>query len=448
MKSGSLRLRLLVAAAISVVFALSVAGMGMILLFQRHVEQRIERELQSHLLQLAAGIDVGRDGQVRVTRDLADPRFNLPLSGLYWQIDLKGVDIARSRSLWDEKLAVPTPPQDTAEVHVHRLQGPGGVDLFSQERLVIVPVNGQEQPLVLTAGVDHGEIDHAVTAFSKEIVISLVVLGLALIAAAWFQVNIGLKPLAVIRQRVERIRAGNETRLEGIFPDEVQPLISEINSLLAAGEQQLVKARQRAGDLAHGLKTPLTVLGALARDIKSAGLDGQARDIEAIAGQMRQHVERELVRARLASGRASVLTPLKPAVERLVATIGKTPEGAAVAWSIGVPEGAIIAAERDDLTELLGNLLENAAKWARSQVAVDFDRNTLTVGDDGPGIAEGDLARVLQRGSKLDEKTPGSGLGLAIAHDIAELYGLALELGRSKLGGLEIRISPGSPAAA
>lgn len=446
MRSGSLRLRLLLAAAISVVVALSLAGTGMVLLFQNHVEERIERELQSHLLQLAASLEFTPDGALIVTRELADPRFNRPLSGLYWQIDIGGADVARSRSLWDEKLAVPTPPANAEDVHVHLLPGPGGIQLFSQERLVTIRSGDKDVAMVLTAGIDHGEIDSAVKAFTEEIIISLTLLAIALIAAAWFQVSVGLKPLAMIRNRLEHIRSGTATRLDGAFPDELQPLVSELNGLIANREQQLLRARHRAGDLAHGLKTPLTVLGAISRDIRAAGLNAQSRDIDALSGQMQHHVERELARARLASGHASVLTPVRPAVERLVSTIAKTAPGDSVSWVIGVPEDASIALDRDDLIELLGNLLENAAKWARSEVRVDFSDGTLTIADDGPGVAEADVERILERGMKLDEKTPGSGLGLAIVRDIVELYGLILELGRSKLGGLEIRISPGIAA--
>jgi len=440
MKTGSLRLRLLLAAAVSIALALGLAGFGLTVLFERYVERRVERELQDHLLQLAAGVTIAGDGKISVAHPLADPRFNEPFSGLYWQVDAQGKDTARSRSLWDEKLDISTPPIGPRDVNLHRIKGPGGADLFAEERYAVVTVKGKERPLVITVGLDEREVDEAVTAFSHDLMFSLALLGAALIAAAWIQVSIGLKPLELLRQSLERVRAGSMSRLEGAFPSEVQPLAAELNELLAAREDELLRARQRAGDLAHGLKTPLTVLSAISRDVASAGLAAQARDVETQTEHMRRHVERELARARLASGHAVALTPVRPTLERLIEAIKRAPRGDDLTWRIDVPPQVEAAIERGDLIELLGNLLDNARKWARSTVEMRLAGDALIIGDDGPGVPRGKTALVLERGARLDEAAQGSGLGLAIVRDIAESYGLTVSLDRSPLGGLEVQI--------
>jgi signal transduction histidine kinase len=440
MKSGSLRLRLLLAAAVSIALALGLAGFGLTILFQRYVERRVAQELSDHLLQLAAGIQVASDSKITVAHELADPRFNQPFSGLYWQVDANGTDIARSRSLWDEKLDMPSPPKGFEDVHLHRITGPGGASLFAEERYAVVTVDGKEQPLVITVGLDEEEIEEAVTAFSRDLMLSLAVLGVALIAAAWLQVSIGLRPLELLRTSLERVRSGAAARLEGTFPSEVQPLAAEVNGLLAARDDELLRARQRAGDLAHGLKTPLTVLSAISRDVASAGLIAQARDVEAQTEHMRRHIERELARARLASGHASALTPVRMTLERLIEAIKRAPRGEDLVWMVNVPAGTQAAIERGDLTELLGNLLDNARKWARTRVEICLQDDALVIGDDGPGVPRGKTAHVLERGTRLDEATQGSGLGLAIVRDIAETYGLSVSLARSPLGGLEVTI--------
>src|SRR5207248_1271657 len=257
--------------------------------------------------------------------DLADPRFSQPLSGLYWQIDADGKDVARSRSLWDEHLTVPTPPPGPADVHTHLLQGPAGVELFAAERLAYVDIGGKQQPLVLTVGLDRREITKTVGAFSRDLIASLAVLGAALVIAAWLQVSIGLRPLELIRGRLEAVRSGVARRLDGNFPLEVQPLADEVNGLLAAQEQQLVKARRRAGDLAHGLKTPITILGSIARELRRSGATRAAADVEEQVAALELHVERELARARMATGQGKPQAVLKPLLDRIIAAMKRLP---------------------------------------------------------------------------------------------------------------------------
>jgi signal transduction histidine kinase len=444
MSGKSLRLRLLLAAAISIAVALGIAGLGLVLLFERYVERRVEEELKSHLLQLAAAIKVS-DGRIVVSRELADPRFSRPLSGLYWQIDADGTHVARSRSLWDEQLEVPTPPTGPEEVHIHLLHGPEGSELFSQERVAIVTIDGKDKPLVLTAGLDKKEIEETVSAFRRDLILSLSLLGAVLVLAAWAQVTVGLKPLKVLRARLERVRAGVKPRLEGDFPSEVQPLADEVNGLLTAQEQQLERARRRAGDLAHGLKTPITILATIARELRRTGSQRMADDIEEQIGALSTHVERELARTRIATGRGNVMVPLKPTLERVLKVIKQLPEAGRLTWDCSCDAKTLIAMDSVDLTELLGNLLDNARKWASKCVAITCEAqenaSVLRIDDDGPGVPSDKLIEISQPGRRLDEARQGSGLGLAIVADLAEAYGFQVKYGPSPIGGLQVSVS-------
>ena len=198
------------------------------------------------------------------------------------------------------------------------------------------------------------------------------------------------------------------------FPDEVGPLVSELNNVLDMRDASLERARRRAGDLAHGLKTPLTILTAIARGLRREGRVHQAEDIDEQAAAMERHVERALARARLSSGKGHMAAALRPAAERVTAALARMPEAEALTFDISVPPEATVPIEQGDLTELLGNLLDNARKWARTTVRVSFAENVLTVEDDGPGVAEDELRRIAERGPRLDETKPGSGLGLSI----------------------------------
>jgi signal transduction histidine kinase len=337
--------------------------------------------------------------------------------------------------LWDEGLTLPN-----AGIDRGIMEGPSGLPLFFIRRQITIDANGKELPITVFVAVDKAEIDAPIGDFRWQILWSLGVIGAALMAASWVQVLVGLSPLKRLRSLLSDMRRGETKRLEGSFPIEVAPLAGELNALLDAQEKTLERARSRAGDLAHGLKTPLTVLSAIARDVGLAGLKKEAAEIEEQAELMRLHVERQLARARLASGRTAAATPLKEAADRVVAAMRRSPRGDVIDWINVIPTDARAAIEKQDLIELFGNLLDNARKWAKSKVALSLVNHTLVVEDDGPGVPHADLELIGERGRRLDEKMQGSGLGLAIVRDIADIYGLGFGLSRSKLGGLRVAI--------
>ncbi len=443
MKRGSLRLRLLLAGAVSVLAALTLSAMGLQVLFERHVERRVEAELGVYLDQIIAGLDRRADGALIVSRAPADPRFGKPLSGLYWQIRSdKG--LLRSRSLWDEVLVLPPDELVDGAVHRHRIDGPHGAALIALERSVALPARLGGGTVRAVVAIDATTVASATRSFTTDLLPYIAVIAVFLIAASYAQVAIGLRPLAVVRKRLASIREGNIHRLGETFPDEIRPLAAEVDALLEARDSQIEMARARAGDLAHGLKTPLQVLVGDVERLRTKGEASIAAEIEQVATAMRRHVDRELARARMASGGPDARARIAEVVDRVVAVVARTPAGARVEWSVDIPTDMVARIDPDDFAEAIGNLVENAARHARSRVSIQAREAaglmTLMVVDDGPGIPPERLEQALLRGGQLDTSGDGAGLGLSIVSDIAEAWGGGLEL-RNGTSGLEARFS-------
>ena len=246
------------------------------------------------------------------------------------------------------------------------------------------------------------------------------------------------RPLAALRQGVEQVRIGTSTRLADNVPQEVAPLVQEVNGLVEAREKQLERARQQASNLAHGLKTPLAVMTSIADSLRVDGRHKEAADIKQAASQMRDLVERELARSRMTDGNASYRSNLLQVTQRVVETIRRAPRGDELRWRIDVPVDSHIAIDPTDLTEMMGCLLDNCRKHATNLVRVTYDNKTLVVEDDGPGVSDDQLSSILQRGVRLDSTKPGSGLGLSIVNDLAEVYKFDLHVSRGALGGLQV----------
>lgn len=442
MNGGSLRLRLFLAGALSIVAALALAALGLVLLFERHVERRIESELGVYLDQIIANLDRDTDGALVVADVLADPRFDQPLSGLYWQVQA-GDAVLRSRSLWDGDLSLPGDELADSVVHRHRIIGPAGAELLAVERSVRLPARLGNASIRAAVAIDAREITAATRAFAADLLPYLAVIAAVLIAAAYAQVTFGLSPLATIRKRLTGIREGNATRLGTAFPKEVQPLAAEVDALLEAREHEAERARARAADLAHGLKTPLQVLTGDVERLRQKGEADIAADIEQVATAMRRHVERELARARMKSAAAPARTRVREVIDRVLAVMMRTPDGARLAWTVECSPQLLARIDVDDLAEAIGNLLDNAARHAQGAVRIEAraegKRAKLLISDDGPGIPPERMSEVLARGGRLDEVGTGAGLGLAIVQEIADAWGGRLEL-RSDGAGLQVEL--------
>ncbi|MFA5902020.1 MAG: HAMP domain-containing sensor histidine kinase [Hyphomicrobium sp.] len=432
MSLGSLRLRLLLGAAGFVVAALIVAAVGLTFLFERHVGRWINGELAAHVDQLIAGIDETATGELVVARLPGDPRFQRPLSGLYWEVNVEPEGpLLRSRSLWDYEIPLPAETHVDDALHTYTVPGPDGKPLHLVQRRIALPARLGAKTAGVAVAIDRAALDAAVRSFASALIPLLLVLGVLITAAAWAQVSIGLRPLAAMRRKLAEIASGQSPRLGGGFPDEVLPLAHEIDSLLEARERQVEKARTRAADLAHGLKTPLQLLSDDAQRLKAQGETDLADDIEHIANAMRQHVERELARARTGATGGAGAANIEAVAQRVVRVIERTPDGQRLAWQVDVPGGLLARIDPEDLTEALGNLVENASRHARSSVVIRGRPHdgavVVSVIDDGAGIPPARAQEALRRGGRLD--TSGSaGLGLAIVGDIAEAWGATLSI--------------------
>jgi signal transduction histidine kinase len=443
MKSGSLRLRLILSSAIAISLALAVAGAIFYAQFQKHVERLALNDFDAYFQQLASGFTFDEEGRLEVENELTDPRFSRQYGGMYWQVDQDDGTQLRSRSLWDTTLDLPTPPAKKDADHVHILNGPDGAELFAvQRRIQIEKPSGQPISTIVTIAVDRRNISNAISAFSSDIIKGFSLLYVMLMLSALGQILLGLSPLAAIKDAIANIRDGSQRRMVGEFPTELNPLVGEINNLMESRDIQLDRARQRAGNLAHGLKTPLTVMDAIANDLKPTNIRKASKEITNTTRDMRNLIERELMRARMSTQNANNAVVLHPIVERIVGTFKKTGRDNPKVWSMNIAKDASVSIDADDLTEILGNLLDNARLHAKSRIHTSFLDGTLAVEDDGAGVPDAKLAEIFKRGLRLDEKKPGSGLGLAIVQDIADAYGADISASRSSLGGLKISISP------
>ncbi len=461
--ASSLKGRLLLLATAVLATGLTIFAWQLSTLFRQHVERKARAELELQLEQLIVALQRQPDGSFGTNALLPDPRFMRPLSGLYWQVnDADGHVLARSRSLWDAILPAPG-RQSPDGVSWLETEGPAGERLLVLARHVRVPAsllnaassggkahagdvdaNG-DVPLLFMVARDRAELERAAAAFNRELAISLGVLAAVLLLALAAQAWLGLKPLAALRRQVAEIRHGRRSRLDAPAAAEIDALVEELNVLLAQQRRHMEQARARAGNLAHGLKTPLAALMAVARDLVEAGRESEARAVLEQVMLLRRQVEHELSRARVRGGRGTqAATPLEPAVRRLLKTVRRLQGNDRLAWEVDVSPALLVRMEEGDLLELLGNLVDNAAKWARQRVRVraviDDGDIALMVEDDGPGVPAHECERILQRGVRLDENVPGSGIGLSIVQEIVEAYGGRILLGESALGGLAVTV--------
>ncbi len=443
MRAGSLRLRLILGGALAVLAALVVAWLAMTWLFERHIERRETQELTRVALNLVGALAVDPAGKPMVAAPPTDPRLATPAGGLYWQVSTPA-GVVRSRSLWDQ--ALKPPASAVGEAWRTRIAaGPFDDRILLVERLV-QPDHAGPTVLVQVAS-EEKTLREARSEFGRDLAIFLVGLWAVLSAAATAQVVLGLSPLTRIRADLARLRGSPSARLADDHPREIAPLIGAINDLAQAREADLARARRRAGDLAHSLKTPLAALSAQSRRARAEGAtdaaDGLDRAIEAMAAAL----EAELARARAAAARETLIhaeaAPLA-VVERLVAVVERTAEGERLIFDVEIDPTLRAPVSEDVLTEMLGALIENAARFARRQVRISgasIDGGVaLSIDDDGPGMDEGRAEAALMRGGRLDEAGPGHGLGLAIVSDLIEASAGTLSLGRSDLGGLAVSL--------
>ena len=449
---GSLRLRLLAGTLAWMLLTIALAGWGLRALFQDHITQQLQTQLVMQLNHLSGAVDWAPDGRVSLAPMGADARLGQPLSGLYWQIDRLGpqpqVGVARSRSLWDQTLTIPA-SQDAAQGERVLVQCDAlGHDLVAVARTLQLP-DDDAPPLRLVVAADKALVAEPIQRFTHMLLLALGMLGLGLAAAVAMQLHLALRPLQLLRARLADVRGGQAAQLAGRFPQELQPLVNEFNHVLAENADMVQRARTQAGNLAHAVHTPLTILANAA--------DGQAtplaRLVQEQVASARRQVDYHLARARAAAAvRATGLaTPVLEPLRALLRTMARLHGARGLSFELA--DGAqdlAFRGETQDLYEMLGNLMDNAGKWARTRVVVDVRREgqqlCFTVDDDGPGIPEEQRQRMFERGVQLDERRTGSGLGLDIVRALADSYGGSVQALASPLGGARLVLR--LPAAA
>lgn len=433
----SLRLRLLLGAAAAIAAALFVSWIALVLLFERHIQRNTEDDLIRHGQQLISKLTFVPDGVTVDAEAPGDQRFNQPASGVYWQVT-RGDIYARSRSLWDNSLALPT-EVDGSKWHHRRTEGP-----FDQRVLEIsrkVQRSGEAAPALVQVAINERDLLDARSEFAREIGLFLVLLWATLSTAAWLQVRIGLSPLKVIEGSIGEMKSSPASRLDvGRFATEVSPLADQINELADAREGDLRAASERAANLAHALKTPLSAMRALSRRVRAEGNTDLADGLESSIQAATDTVERELSRARTAASQDRGPTPARPSLERLISVLRRTERGGRVTFDLAVPADIKLPISQDQLLELAGPVLENAVRFAAATVRVTAAQRLLVIEDDGPGLGTAERDQVILRGQRADERPGGHGLGLSIAHDLAQATDGSMELETSDLGGLRVRV--------
>ncbi|MBO0751237.1 MAG: sensor histidine kinase [Bradyrhizobiaceae bacterium] len=450
MRANSLALRLFLSATAWTAGCLVATGIILSSIYHASQERSFDRRLDVSLRTLIADVaapdpSTGGSG----TPTLGEPRFELPLSGWYWQItalDGGKPEVRGSRSLWDTKL--PRLRDEDATISADGTRHGYTADVEDQRLRVIervVDLGDEGRYLIAVAG-DTAELEDEIRVFDHALLATFGTLTAVLLVITMFQVRFGLAPLQRISDALAAVRSGTAERLEGQFPDEIAPLARETNALIDANREIVERARTHVGNLAHALKTPLSVIvnEAAGRD------DPLAAKVTEQANIMRDQVTRHLERARLAAGLKVVgsVTNVVPVMAALIRTMEKIHQGRGITIDLYAPAEVRFRGEQQDLEEMVGNLVDNACKWAQMRVSIEVvaERRDgvraarVIIDDDGPGLSPAQRDEVARRGRRLDQTKPGSGLGLSIVLELAGLYGGSLQLGNAPIGGLRAEL--------
>ena len=447
LSARSIASRLFLSAAFWSILILALAGLGLSALNKQWTEANFDDQLGVYLKALVANIAApNEEGKTSAPAAIA-PQFELAYSGWYWQItrtDVNPPEMRASKSLFATQLPqLPAVGKDPGAILSGYVVGPGGHEVRMIQRQIDA---GEDGRFLVQVAANADVIQAQERSFEYALAATFLTLALALIGSTALAVRFGLRPLRVLREGVAAIRRGEAERIAGEFPQDVAPLAAEVNQLIDANREIVERARTQVGNLAHALKTPLSVLMNEA-DSESPSLKEKVREQAEI---MRRQVSFYLDRAR-AAARARTFgaaTEVKPVVDGLVRTYEKLHGDRALTFDVELQPGLKFRGEAQDLTDLIGNLLDNAGKWARERVSIHAARAATAenkdaarfliaeIDDDGPGLDTSARAAALERGKRLDESRPGSGLGLSIVVELASIYGGSLQLDQSPLGGL------------
>ncbi len=449
-KVRSLAFRLFLASAGWSIVLLLIGALVLSNLYRDKVQNSFEKTLTLYLENLIAKVDWRDDGTIFDVSPMTDPRFDTILSGWYWQIteldSEEGVQFA-SRSLSMDTLAIPLRQSTLHESGTTIQAGPKGENL--QLTWNIIRLGDADTSYLFAVAGNLGDIEQETGSFRRSVISALSILGLALMITTFFQVRYGLQPLRNMVSQISSIRAGQTSRLDGDFPSEVEPLAAELNELISSNTSIIERARTHVGNLAHALKTPLSIISNEGRQLNSQAGSKIVEQADLMLTQITHHLDRARV-----AGQANVIgavTDVLPTAEAIKRTMERLHIGKNLTMTLSCPKSARFAGEKQDLEEILGNLVENACKWANNRVEISIELAPslepspteylhIIVDDDGSGLSAVERDAMLRRGTRFDETKPGSGLGLSIVAELIDLYKGNLVLASAPLGGLRVEL--------
>ncbi|MBR9876022.1 MAG: GHKL domain-containing protein [Vibrionaceae bacterium] len=428
LKRLSIKSRLVLAAVVWLTAMILAAGVTIPTQVYNYMVDDTRSQLSVFMDEIAAQLEVDKNGHLSLAAQLSDPRFSRPYSGLYWSASTK-THLERSRSLWDKRIEYKELDKDA--------YGARDEKLITLEKVLYLPdYNG---PIHVVVGIDEAPIKNTLQTLIGQLWLILGLLFAGVLTVILVQIAWSLSPLTKLQKELAELKSRNKTSLEETYPKEISPLISDLNALLFHYQELLERARNHAGNLSHALKTPLSVLK---NEVRTLDTNAQSRLDEPL-NQIQSHIDYHLGRARMAGAMNILSVKANPAerVDAISMAFDKVYAQRDITLVSELDSELNVAVEKSDLDEMLGNLLENSYKWANQMIRVhsthDKENIRLIIEDDGPGIPKEQLERVTQRGFRLDEETPGSGLGLNIVSEMAHSYRGQLELEASKMGGLK-----------
>jgi signal transduction histidine kinase len=443
----SLTFRVIAFSTIWAIVALIVVSTIISALYRQTSERGFSSLLSAHLFNLISSVSVSDDGFLTGNVNLGDLQFSIPGSGWYWSVEPVSDEVKGQLNSLSMTQAIPSPSATNEPFNAdfqrnYRTKGVEGEEVEVLESEIVLDTQNRIARFRVMG--NRSELEREIEAFDRRLYSYLAIFGIGMVAINAFVILWGLRPLNLVREALAHVREGTAKRLDGKFPAEIEPLASETNALIENNKRIVERARTQVGNLAHSLKTPLAVLQNEGRAI--GGTKGEL--IVNQASAMREQLDYYLQRARIAAQRDSVVyrTPVGPILRRMARVMEKLNPNVQISLSLPAEE-VIFAGEREDLEEIVGNILENAMKWGQSAVSISIGQPApgdgaagnfqLTIEDDGPGIPGDKRQEVLKRGKRLDETKPGSGLGLAIVSDLVGEYQGRLALQQSQLGGLK-----------
>lgn len=444
----SLRGRLLLGSVVAIIVATFLAGVGINAISGLAVRALALSEIDEELRVLLAAVDITSSNQLFLDDTPTDPRFGIPNGGFYWQVGRNGTVELRSQSLWEQNLPwLRARPRDAGRAT--DMKGPNGSRLLAVERSISIPSATGDQIVDIVMALDNSELAPARWRFFYAMAPSLGVLSAALIVAVIAFLRYGLRPLNDLRAALMAVQERSARKITGQFPREVQPLVDDLNGLLASRETQLTQARARAGDLAHGLKTPLAALEATARLLSEEGMSERAAAIQTEVSRMEAQIKRTLAqtRASLAAAHTVGVMDASADLQKIISVMRRLSSERKIDFELVAPPEMWLAIDEADFADITGNLIDNARKWTAGKVKVrlsqlpELEGVELCIEDDGPGLPEDAEMAFIRRGRRLDESIAGTGFGLAIAKDLVEAYDGKLALARSSLGGLSVTVN-------